>query len=57
MENFKVGVRDCILLKANFNVDRYAMLRKQMGFKYSEYDSIDKLDDFHNLCKSLVNNL
>jgi hypothetical protein len=57
MENLKVDVRYSIMLKVNFNEDRYAMLGKQMGFRYSDDEYVEKLEYFHNLCKNLVNNL
>jgi hypothetical protein len=54
MENLKVDVRYSIMLKVNFNEDRYAMLGKQMGFRYSDDEYVEKLEYIEELGKILL---
>jgi hypothetical protein len=56
LESLKDNVRYSLLLKINFNKDRYAMVGKQVGLKYLEGEYLEKFENLHNLCKKLIKN-
>lgn len=46
LEVLKIKVQYSLLLKVNFNKDRYAMIGSQIGFNYEDDEDIEKWNYF-----------